>query len=294
MKGNMFLGYARGAVGDVVFSRQNGQQQGRARNRRPNNPKTPRQMMQRSLFANSVKFHSKGLQKLFKFAFEDKKANETDYNAFMRHNLGEGVRISKQASQNPLYPALGKWQMSCGSLMEAQVSKTAQSGYYDFAIPGLTSSVTTWGQVCVQLKSAYNLQEGDIVSIVHITAIGATTTNMPAVIPPTGLQGSDWRIEQRLIDTSSYEDLPDVWTPASNKLTLHLGDTAIDTYAQGVCIIFSRRVSNGLKVSSSFLIGNSVTDSIIEASSEQTYVDAVLADWMTSDEAILEGALLPN
>lgn len=46
-KGNLFLGYGRGAVGDVVFSRQNGEQVARARNRSPRNPKTALQLLQR-------------------------------------------------------------------------------------------------------------------------------------------------------------------------------------------------------------------------------------------------------
>lgn len=46
-KGNLFLGFGRGKVGDVVFSRQNGEQVTRARNRSPRNPRTPLMMLQR-------------------------------------------------------------------------------------------------------------------------------------------------------------------------------------------------------------------------------------------------------
>lgn len=46
-KGNLFLGYGRGKAGDLVFSRQNGEQVFRARNRSPRNPQTPLTMLQR-------------------------------------------------------------------------------------------------------------------------------------------------------------------------------------------------------------------------------------------------------
>lgn len=46
-KDNLFLGFARGSVGDVTFTRVNGVQVARARNRSPRNPKTPIQLLQR-------------------------------------------------------------------------------------------------------------------------------------------------------------------------------------------------------------------------------------------------------
>lgn len=46
-KGNLFLGFGRGKVGDVVFSHTNGEQVARARNRSPRNPQTPLQLLQR-------------------------------------------------------------------------------------------------------------------------------------------------------------------------------------------------------------------------------------------------------
>lgn len=46
-KNNLFLGMARGSVGDVTFTHTNGVQIARARNRQPKNPKTPLQLLQR-------------------------------------------------------------------------------------------------------------------------------------------------------------------------------------------------------------------------------------------------------
>ena len=110
------LGYSRGSVGDVTFSRLKGQQIAKARNRNPNNPKTKTQMMQRSLFVSATKFYQQARAKFFKFAFEDKKLHESDFNAFMRHNVKNGTNMTKEAVQAYNYPALGMWALSKGSL----------------------------------------------------------------------------------------------------------------------------------------------------------------------------------
>lgn len=57
-KDNLFLGYARGSVGDVVFSRFNGVQVARARNRSPRNPRSPLQLLQRVVMKTTMTAYS--------------------------------------------------------------------------------------------------------------------------------------------------------------------------------------------------------------------------------------------
>lgn len=52
-KGNLFLGFGRGAVGDVVVYRANGEQVTRARNRHPKNPQSALQLLQRVVLKTS-------------------------------------------------------------------------------------------------------------------------------------------------------------------------------------------------------------------------------------------------
>lgn len=290
MKGNMFLGYARGSVGDVVFSRVGGQQTARARNRRPANPRTQNQMLQRSLFANVVKCHNKGLHKLFRFAFEDKKGNESDYNAFMRHNAKNGVHISKQCSQSEVYPALGRWTLSYGTLPEAKVSRVTSSQANVFSIPcqGMSSGASTIGNVSSALIAAYGLHEGDILTIVHITSYGATSSNVPSIVPDSGLQSSDWEITQYILDSSSTESWPH--SVDTNKVVFPFTNTSTDSYIQGVAVIFSRKTPNGLRVSTSSLCLNTVGETALTAAQQQGYIDQVLTSWSTADEAVLEGS----
>lgn len=112
----MLLGYARGAVGNLVFSRVKGNEVTKARNRQPANPKTSKQVYQRAKFLNAVNFYKRGVQNLFKFAYEDKTQQESDFNAFMRHNVSRAIPVGKGSSTEPIYPAISNWITSVGSL----------------------------------------------------------------------------------------------------------------------------------------------------------------------------------
>lgn len=68
-KGNLFQGMARGKVGDVVFSRLNGEQISRVRNRHPKNPNTNSQIYQRAIMASVMLAYSAG-KELFDHSFQ--------------------------------------------------------------------------------------------------------------------------------------------------------------------------------------------------------------------------------
>lgn len=68
-KGNLFLGHARGKVGSVVFSRQDGEQVTRALNTRPKNPQTDQQIVQRAI-AGTVMYAYSYLQEICNHSFE--------------------------------------------------------------------------------------------------------------------------------------------------------------------------------------------------------------------------------
>lgn len=57
-KDNLFLGMARGSVGDVVFYRLDGVQVARSRNRNPRNPRTPLQILQRVVMSTAGKAYT--------------------------------------------------------------------------------------------------------------------------------------------------------------------------------------------------------------------------------------------
>lgn len=68
-KGNLFQGMGRGKVGDVVFSRLNGEQISRVRNRHPKNPRSNSQLYQRAVMATVMQAYSAG-KAIFDHSFE--------------------------------------------------------------------------------------------------------------------------------------------------------------------------------------------------------------------------------
>ena len=65
----MLLGYARGKVGDLVFTRVNGEQVSRPRNRHPYNPRSNKQLVQRAIMATVMSAYSAG-REIFDHSFQ--------------------------------------------------------------------------------------------------------------------------------------------------------------------------------------------------------------------------------
>ena len=84
-KGNMLQGMARGKVGDVVFSRLNGEQIARVRNRNPKNPRTNAQLFQRAIMATVKQAYSAG-KKIFDHSFQGYSVGEACQRRFMSLN----------------------------------------------------------------------------------------------------------------------------------------------------------------------------------------------------------------
>ena len=241
-KGNFLLGYARGSVGDVTFSRVKGNQVAKARNRNPANPNTIPQAMQRSLFADAVRFYTRGVQNAFKFAFERKLENESDYNAFMRLNVNRGVRIGK--TPESMYPAIGEWLVADGSItppLKQNVGDSSGSGAFvegtyvvydttpaEYAqgddVPtatitmgiSVTANPTTVGALSTALKAQFpQLRDGDIVTILLISQ--TFTDTLGELFPsPSGyaeglLEDPVWSFAQFAIDEGSTANISTIY-----------------------------------------------------------------------------------
>ena len=117
----MFLGYARGKVGSVVFSRLKGQQIARAHNAHPANPKSRPQMEQRMKMATAVAFYKLAVGKFFKFAFEDKPTTSSDFNEFVKRNIDIVPYLDKNLGPYDFKP-VAPLVLSSGSLGVADIS----------------------------------------------------------------------------------------------------------------------------------------------------------------------------
>ena len=85
-KGNMLLGHARGKVGDLVFSRVNGQQVTRARAAVVKNPQTQAQMIQRILLNTIIQAYSR-MSEICDHSWEGIPVGQKSMAVFMRKNL---------------------------------------------------------------------------------------------------------------------------------------------------------------------------------------------------------------
>lgn len=250
-KGNFLLGYARGSVGDVTFSRVKGNQVAKARNRNPANPNTIPQAMQRSLFADAVRFYTRGVQNAFKFAYERKLENESDYNAFMRLNVNRGVRIGK--TPESMYPAIGDWLVADGSITPPlvqdasagtvvgdiavgayMVNDTAATVYAEGdGLPdsgivigySASAAATTIGALSQGLKAQYpQLRDGDFVTILLISQ--AFTGDIYDVFPsPEGyaeglMEDPAWSFAQFTIDEGSTAAVSTIYHSAGTSLSV--------------------------------------------------------------------------
>lgn len=83
--GNLFQGMARGSVGDVTFSRLNGKQIARVRNRNPRNPKTNPQLYGRAIMATVMRAYSAG-REIFDHSFEGVSVGAASQNRFLSLN----------------------------------------------------------------------------------------------------------------------------------------------------------------------------------------------------------------
>lgn len=184
-KGNLLLGYARGAVGDVVFSRLDGQQITRARNRAPRNPKTNPQLVQRAFMATILQAYKAG-KAIFDHSFEGKSVGAGCMREFMSLNL------RKLRSQVAAEIEAGTSSADCkarvvgpGTISPVPNEYIVSTGTYDQTLfdadgkmPAPGTGIDTFAKYCEQV----GLIDGDYYTIVAF----APNTNEEEVFAISG------------------------------------------------------------------------------------------------------------
>ena len=180
-KGNLFLGYARGKVGDVVFSRQSGEQVARARNRAPKNPQSPLQMLQRVIMKTNSAAYSM-LQNICNHSFQGRQEGTKNQSRFselnvaaMRRQLAELINSGdpEEILTSTEYNFAGKYSslaqirsyvVSEGTIPSLAIIFTGCSPALD--APGISqSTIPTYQQVV----DALGLQQGDQLTFLCLT-----------------------------------------------------------------------------------------------------------------------------
>lgn len=287
-KGNPFWNLSRGKVGSLVMSINKGQVVTRQYQPNVANPRSNAQMLQRARFASCVNFYKRATANFFKFAYEDKKPTESDYNAFMRHNTSSIVAPLTREQVKGTYPAIASsWLLSAGSLATPSVLDVRSDMPY-LALPSLSDAVATVGNLSTALMRDYSLVVGDIVTIVRVSA------DVSSLDAPNPDKPSDWQIVQFVIDPASTDNLASV----SARLSLSVGkglvlDSQSNANAVYYGVIYSRKErAQSLKVSTSELLPNAVAYNIYVAAQSGLWQRKVLSTWGASGTAVLEGAYI--
>lgn len=299
-KGNLFLGSARGSVGDVTFSVNKGQQVTKRRNREPNNPRTFSQMKQRARFAYLSKFFSKATQQFFKMAFEDRRSNESDYNAFMRHNLKNVPYATKAMADNPSTPWFGHFLMTKGSLSPLdQFVKVTLSGNMEMVLQYANEDITM-GQLSASIIEDTTLLPNDIITIAFIKGAPSSTPveNLEEAISNEALSYDNgiapaWTFIQFRLNTSDTTPITQLGFNVASVGGQYA--PALNGNGSSVCgavMVASRKTKGGLKVSDSHIITNGDLDEAIAVGLSADWADFCASTWQANEEAILQGALL--
>lgn len=166
-KGNLFQGMGRGKVGDVVFSRLNGQQIARVRNRNPKNPRTNAQLYQRAVMATVMQAYSAGME-IFNHSFQGKEVGAQNQRRFMQLNakllrsqiaadINGAVAVADQKGR-VVAPGVTSPVAACLQVSEGSLVNTLLNG----TIPAAASENEKVGEYCSRL----GLVAGDLFTFV--------------------------------------------------------------------------------------------------------------------------------
>lgn len=180
-KGNMLLGQARGKIGDLVFSRNNGQQVVRARAAVVKNPQSEAQIVQRIILNTVAQAYSKMIA-IVDHSFEGVQVGQQTMSAFMSTNLSRlrrTVSAYQQAngSLNGIYAftplgskelAINPFVIAVGSLNPIIPAAFANNNDGEpcvvLNVPGNPAELTYESFI-----EAFSLQRGDQVTFVQMT-----------------------------------------------------------------------------------------------------------------------------
>ena len=304
-KGSSYWGTATGKIGNTVVRVRKGVRVEAAYQPNVSNPRSSGQVVQRGKFADAVGFYKRAMANFFKMAFEDKKTNETDFNAFMRHNVSRGFVYSRQmvTGGEGALPYIGKWLLTYGSLYSPEV-KSSASGITVQMLAG--NSEDTLAALFSEWISAGYAQEGDILTIVRVMTSADSagydeyTDEALGLLPgftytdalPAGV-GPVWRVNQYVVDTKSTSQLgQQPWYKDNTGLVNFndMGKAATDS-ARAAAVIITRKTANGLLCSTSQLVWNKKGEDMMTAMATEVWLQGQRKAW-SSQDVILAGALV--
>lgn len=301
--GSSYWGTSKGKLGNIVLRVRKGTTVESKYQPNVSNPRTFAQCRQRALFANAVKFYKSAIARMFKFAFEDKASNESDYNAFMRHNVSKGMILKKFMSESSFFPAIGdSWILSSGTLSPFVVNAGMDRPYMelpadislvDYNLDGKALPAVRIADLSNYLIAAFGLQNGDLFTLVRVVTEWDSLENEDMYVEPF------WQVLQIRVDATNFNVYGSVYGANASIAQIEFDDAAhamyfanaVQPYAEGYAAIWSRQTSTGLRVSTQELVINDVAMSIYYDSFEQPYYNEALGTWGADTGAVLQGAI---
>lgn len=303
-KGSSYWGTATGKIGNTVVRVRKGVRVEAAYQPNVANPRSSGQVVQRGKFSDAVGFYKRAMANFFKMAFEDKKTNETDFNAFMRHNVSRGYVYSRQmvtGGQGAL-PYIGKWLLTYGSLYSPEVNSSTSG----ITVPILSGSdVSKLADVfAVLIKNG--AQEGDILTIVRVmtSADGAGSDEYSdealGLLPgftytdalPAGV-GPVWKVNQYVVDLKNQTALTQMPWYKDTQGLINFADMgkAETNSARAAAVVLTRKTANGLLCSTSQIVWNKAGEDMMTTMATEEWLQGQRKAW-SSQDVILAGALV--
>lgn len=295
-KGNMFVGSAKGRVGNLVLYTRKGSQITRAYQGDVKNPRTNTQMLQRAKFANAVKFYQKAVQHFFKFAYQDQKQSETSFNAFMRHNIDKSCLLRQDEVKDSYFPALGRWVMSQGSLASAFIP-TFSGAVATFNNTGVEGTEVTIADVSnMLLGQGYHV--GDVITFVMISSLVTSIDfDLSNYYDSGNLVQPQWDIRQFIVSTTDSTPITDIPRLGPSLGTLAVAKGGIKytfnngEYSNAAAVIVTRKGSGVTYSSNAELVPNMVTLAMLNATQTTAWSAEVAESWRAEGDAILHGSV---
>lgn len=279
----MWLKGAKKRLGGTVIYQAMGQTRQRELAAEVSNPRTESQMGQRVKWANLVNLY-RANRSWMKYAFETKKANQSEYNKFMSLNVADSRIYLTKPVANAGGCVVDTYIVTQGSLPSIEFVPTS-NGYFrsNIELGNLatlsTVSVKEFSDKVVELNPA--IRYGDQLSFIRMTQMTNASTGVPYVVV---------REYEVIIDTNNLLPLSD-YLP-TDLITTWGGDpeflavgTAIGR-SGGFAMILSRTISGKTYVSSQRIIPVAM-EAYIEAFSSQAALQAAIDSYGVTEDAFL-------
>lgn len=263
-----------GRLGEQVFYVVNGETRARKLAAKVNNPRTTSQMEQRTKWANLVNFY-RANRDWMKYAFENKKRNQSDYNKFMSLNVASSRIYLPKSFANQGACVVDAYTMTQGSLPSIETTKTSTGWATNLYLTDANAlpANPTIGEVTRQLLAANPaLREGDQLSFIRLSQQTNPVTGIPYVVV---------RKYEVILSSSSvkffYDYMPIDYILLDGGTSPNRIEVTDSGNAGGFLVILSRTISGKTYVSSQNIVvanNSALIDAYSSSSAQQAAIDS--------------------